>query len=52
MLNERVITIALITWLIKMILLYKISYYPEPISHIKNRKVELDFYNHVSKSDV
>lgn len=38
--------------LIKMILLYKISYYPEPISHIKNRTVELDFYNHVSKSDV
>ena len=36
--------IYLIVVLIKKILLYKMSYFPEPYNHIKNKiKVELDF---------
>ena len=33
--------------------LYKISYYPEPNSHSKNKiKLELDLYNSTTKSDI
>ena len=48
--SGRAVTIGLIAWLIKKILLYKSGYYPEPISYGKNKiKVELDFSNKIEK---
>ena len=50
MLNGKV-TIALLTVrLIKKILWYKMCYFPDPYTHIKNKiKVELDLSNHTTK---
>ena len=48
--SGRAVTIGLIAWLIKKILLCKSGYYPEPISYGKNKiKVELDFSNKIEK---
>ena len=45
--------IRLIAGLIKMILLYKMSYYPEPDSHGKNKmKGELYLSDYAVKSEV
>ena len=39
--------------LIKKILLYKISYFPESYTHSKNKiKLELDLSNQTTKSDL
>ena len=41
--SGKVMIIYLIVGLIKKILLYKMSYFPEPYTHSKNKaKVELD----------
>ena len=42
--NGKVMIIHLIVRLIKMISLYKMSYFPEPLNYISNKmKVELSF---------
>ena len=44
--NGKVMIIHLIAGQIKNISLYKMSYYPEPDSHSRNKiKVELDLFN-------
>ena len=49
--NEKVMIIYLIARLVKLILLYKVSYFPEPYSRSKNKiKVELDLSNYAIKS--
>ena len=51
--NGKVMIIHLIVGLIKKILLYKLSYFPDPYTHSKNEiKVEVDFSNFATKSDV
>ena len=53
MLCEKVMIIRLKAGQIKKILLCKMSYYPKPDSHGRNKiKVELDFPNYATKSDV
>ena len=53
MLNGKVMMINLTVRLIKMILLYKMSYYPEPYTPSKKKiKVELYLFNHGTKSDL
>ena len=50
--NVKVTIIRLIV-LIKKVLLYKMSYFPEPYTHSRNkRKVELDLSNYATKSDL
>ena len=49
----KVIIIYLIIGLIKNILLYKLSYFPEPyICSKRKTKVELDLTNYETKSDL
>ena len=49
--NGKVMIIRLIAGLIKEILLYKMSYFPEPYSINKIKiKVELDLSNYATKS--
>ena len=51
--NEKPLTILLTLGLIKKILLYKMSYFPEPHNHSKKKiETELDFSNYASKSDL
>ena len=51
MLGEKVIIILLIAGLIKKISLYKVSYYPEPDGHGRNKiKGQLDFSNYATKT--
>ena len=53
MLSGKVMIVRLIAGLIKMILLYKMSYYPEPDSHGKNKmKGELYLSDYAVKSEV
>ena len=53
MLNVKVIIILLTVGLIKKILLYKISYFPEPNIHGKNKiEVELYLSNYAAKSNL
>ena len=50
--NVKVTIIRLIV-LIKKVLLYKMSYFPEPYTHSRNkRKVELNLPNYATKSDL
>ena len=45
--------IHLIVGLIKKILLYKMSFFPEPYTRSKNKiKTELDFSDYATKSDL
>ena len=45
--------IHLIVGLIKKILLYKMSFFPEPYTRSKNKiKIELDFSDYATKSDL
>ena len=47
------VIIYLITGLIKKILFYKMSYFPEPYTRSKNKiKVELELSNYATKSDL
>ena len=51
--NEKATIILLTAELIKTIQLYKISYFPEPYIHGKNKKeVELDLSIYAPKSDL
>ena len=51
--NGKFMLILLIVGLIKKILLYKMSYFPESHTHSKNKiKVELDLANYTTKSDL
>ena len=53
MLNGKVMIIHLTVALIKKILLYKMSYFPEPYTRSKNKiKVELGLPNCATKSDL
>ena len=53
MLSEKVMIIHLIVGYTKKISLYKISFFPEPYIHSKNKmEVELDSSNYVTKSDL
>ena len=50
--NGKAKIIVLTVELIKKILLYKMSYFPEPHTHSKNKiEVELDLSNYATKSD-
>ena len=52
-LNEKVVVIDLKVKVIKKILLYKMSYYPEPYTYNKNKvRVYLDLSNYAAKSDL
>ena len=51
--NGKFIIIHLIVGLIKKILLYMMSYHPEPYDNIENEiKVELDLSNYATKPDL
>ena len=51
--NGEFMIIHLIVGLIKKILLYKMSYFPEPYTRSKNKiKTELDFSDYAAKSDL
>ena len=51
--NGKVMIVLWIVWSIKKISLYKMSYIPEPYTHIKNKiKVDLDLSNYAIKSDL
>ena len=51
--NRKDMVICLIVELMKKMLLNKMSYFPEPYTHSKNKlKVELDLYNYATKSDL
>ena len=53
MLSGKVMIIRLIARLMKKISLYKMSYYPGPSSHRRNKiKVELDLSSYATMSDV
>ena len=53
MLSGKVMIIRLIARLMKKISLYKMSHYPGPNSHSRNKiKVELDLSNYATISDV
>ena len=53
MLPGKAMIIHLIVRLIKKILLYKISYFPDPYVRSKNKiKVELGLSNYATKSDL
>ena len=53
MFNEKATIILLTAGLIKNILFYKMSYFPEPHIHSKNKiEVELYFSNYATKSDL
>ena len=48
--NGKVTKIKLKVGLIKNVLFYKMSYFPEPYTRSKNKiKVELDLYNYARK---
>ena len=52
-LNGKIMIINLIVGLIKNILLYKVSYFPEIYTRSKNKKtVEFDLSNYVTKSNL
>ena len=52
MLNGKAIIIFLLIGLIKNKSLYKMSYFPEPYTHSKNKmKNELDLLNYTTKFD-
>ena len=51
--NRKDMVICLIVELMKKMLLNKMSYFPEPYTHSKNKlKVELDLYNYATKYDL
>ena len=51
--NGKVMIVLFIVGLIKNMPLYKMSYYPEPDSHGRNKmKVELDLSNYGTKADL
>ena len=51
--NGKFMIIHLIVGLIKKILLYKMSFFPEPYTRSKNKiKIELDFSDYATKSDL
>ena len=53
MLSGKVMIIHLIAGWIKKILLWKMSYYPEPDSHIRNKiRIKLDFSYYATKFDL
>ena len=53
MLDGKATIILLTVGLIKKILLPKISYFPEPHTHSKNKiEIELDLSNYATKSDL
>ena len=53
LLNGKVTIIHLIVGLIKIILIHKMSYLPEPYKCSKNKiKFELDLLNYATKSDL
>ena len=54
MLNGKVMMINLTVRLIKMILLYKMSYCPEPYTPSKKKKIKVELYlfNYGTKSDL
>ena len=53
MLNGKATTSLLIVGLIKKILLYKMSYFLEPYTRIKNKiKFKLNFSTYAAKSDL
>ena len=50
--NGKAVIICVIVGLINKISLYKLIYFPEPYSHIKNKiNVELYLCNYATKSD-
>ena len=50
MLSGKIMIICLTAGWIKKILLYEMSYFPEPYSHSKNKiKIELDLSNYATK---
>ena len=49
--NGIVMTIHLTVGLIKKILLYKMSCFPDPQTDKRKTEVELDLSNHATKSD-
>ena len=50
--NGKATIILLTVLLVRKILLYQVSYFPEIYTHSKNKiKVELDLTNHATKSD-
>ena len=51
--NGKAMIICLIIGLIKKTSLYKMGYFSQPNAHSKNKiKVELDFLNYATKSDL
>ena len=50
--NGKVMIIYLKVRIIKKILLYKFSYFSEPYTRDKNKKVELDLSNYATKFDL
>ena len=51
--NGKVMIKLLIVEMIKKILLYKMSYFPEPYNHSTQKiKVKLDLFNQVTKCDL
>ena len=50
--NGKVLIIHLIVGLMKVILLYKVSHFPEP-THSKNKlKIDLNLFSYATKSDL
>ena len=50
--NGKAMISHLIVALIKRILLYKVSYFAEPVHSKSNAKVELDLSNYATRSDL
>ena len=51
--NGTIMIILLIVEMIKKVLLYKMSYFPEPYNHSTHKiKVKLDLFNEVTKCDL
>ena len=50
--DGKVMIVHLIVWLIKKILLYNISYFPEGHTNKNKTEVDLDLSNYATKSDL